>query len=182
MYQGSLVRLRRVDPANDLEDRYRWMNDPAVVDTLGMRPGRLSRDQVRQYLEASAKSSESFVEWAIEALDTGRHIGGCTIRDFNNVSRSAELGIAIGEAEYRGRGYGTDTVRLLVQIGFEQFNLNRIWLKANAENQPGLRCYAKAGFTQEGVLRQQGFINGRYYDTVVMAILRSEYDAAAGRP
>jgi len=181
MYQGQLVRLRRVDPANDVEDRYRWMNDPAVVDTLGMRPGRLSRDQVRQYLDASAKSSEGFVEWAIEALDTGRHIGGCAIRDFDHVSHSAELGIAIGEAEYRGRGYGTDTIRLLVQIGFEQFNLNRIWLKAHADNLRGIRCYMKAGFTQEGVLRQEGFINGRYFDTVVLAILRSEYEAGAGR-
>ncbi len=181
MYQGKLVRLRRVDPASDTDDRYRWMNDPGVTDTLGMRPGRLSKEEVRKYLELTAASSDSVVEWAIEAFETGAHIGGCTLRGFNHVARSAEIGIAIGEAEYRGRGYGTDAVRLLIQIGFEQFNLNRIWLTANAGNTAGLKAYTKAGFTQEGLLRQYGYINGHYYDTVIMAILRSEYDAGKGR-
>jgi len=176
MYQEKLVRLRRVDPAGDLEDRYRWMNDRAVTDTPGMRPGRLSREEVRRYLEAAAASSDSFVEWAIEDLKTGAHIGGCTIRGFNHVARSAELGIVIGEAEYRGRGYGTDAVRLLVQIGFEQYNLNRIWLTANAGNAAGIRAYEKAGLVREGLMRQYGFINGSYYDAVIMAILRDDYE------
>jgi len=181
MYQGKLVRFRRVDPLRDLDDRCRWMNDPGVTDTLGMRPARSSREETRKYLETAAASSDSLVEWAIEDLATGKHIGGCTIRAFNHIARSAELGIAIGEAEFRGKGYGTDAVRLLVQIGFEQFNLNRIHLSANANNKAGIRAYEKAGFSHEGLRRQHGFINGRYYDSVIMAILRSEYEAGKGR-
>lgn len=180
MYEGKLVRLRRVDPVRDLDDRYRWMNDPAVTNTLGMRPARLSREEIRKYLELSAATSDSHVEWAIETLD-GIHIGGCTIRNLNQTARSAELGIAVGEAEYRGKGYGTDTVRLLVQIGFDQFNLNRIWLIANAGNLAGIRAYEKAGFAVEGRMRQYGFVNGAYYDAVIMAILRGEYENGKGR-
>lgn len=176
MYEGKLVRLRRVDPGKDLDDRYRWMNDPAVANTLGMRPGRLSREEIRSYLESAAASSEAFVEWAIEDLHRGTHIGGCTIRSFNHVARSAELAILIGEAEYRGKGYGTDAVRLLLHIGFDQFNLNRIWLTVNAHNAAGLRAYEKAGLVREGRLRQYGFINGSYYDAVIMAILRADYE------
>lgn len=180
MYTGQLVRLRRADPSRDLEDRYRWMNDPAVVDTLGMRPGRLSREEIRKYLELTASASDSMVEWAIETHE-GIHIGGCAIRNFDQTARSAELGIAIGEAAFRSKGYGTDAVRLLVMIGFAQFNLNRIWLRANAGNTAGIRAYEKAGFTREGLLRQYGFINGRYYDSVIMAILREEYESGKGR-
>lgn len=179
MYTGEKVRLRRVDPVRDVEDRYRWQNDPAVVNTLGMRPGRLSREEIRKYLETAASSHDSFVEWAIETHG-GIHIGGCTIRNFNHVARSAELAIMIGEAEYRGKGYGTDAMRLLVQIGFEQFNLNRLWLTVVASNLAGIRAYEKAGFTREGLLRQYGFINGRYYDSAIMAILRGEYESGKG--
>lgn len=180
MYTGALVRLRRVEPDRDVDDRYRWMNDPAVVATLGMRPGRLSREEIRSYLERAASSSDSLLEFAIESLD-GIHIGGCTIRNFNHVSRSAELAIALGEGEYRGKGYGTDAVRLLVRVGFEQFNLNRIWLTVQAGNLAGIRAYEKAGFVREGLLRQYGFVNGAYYDSALMAILRSEFESGKGR-
>ena len=180
MYTGRLVRLRRVDPTRDLDDRYRWMNDPDVMNTLGMRPARLSREEIRKFLELAAASSDTAVEWAIETLD-GTHIGGCTLRAFDHVARSANLAIFIGEGEYRSRGYGTDAVRLLVEIGFEQFNLNRIYLSVNAENLAGIQAYEKAGFTREGLLRSYGFINGRYYDSALMAILRAEYEAGKGR-
>lgn len=68
-----------------------------------------------------------------------------------------------------------------MQIGFEQFNLNRIWLTANARNTAGIRAYEKAGFTRDGLLRSYGYINGLYYDSVIMAILRDEYEAGKGR-
>lgn len=156
------------------------MNDPAVTSTLGMRPARLSKDEVRGFLERAAASSDSFVEFAIETLD-GRHIGGCTIRNFNHVARSAELAIMIGEGDCRGKGFGTDAVRLLVQVGFEQFNLNRIWLTVQAGNLAGIRAYEKAGLAREGLLRQYGFVNGAYYDSAIMAILRDEFDSGKGR-
>lgn len=100
MYMSKRVRLRRVDPLHDLDDRHRWMNDPQVVRYLGMRPAGLSRDEVKKYLEKCATDSADLVEFAIETLD-GRHIGGCTLRGFNHVARAAEFAIAIGEADCR---------------------------------------------------------------------------------
>jgi RimJ/RimL family protein N-acetyltransferase len=177
VYSGKRVTLRRVDPARDVEDRYRWMNDPETVRYLGMRPQRLSREEARKYLEACAASSDP-MEFAIEA--DGRHIGGCCLRALHHVARSAEFGIVIGEAEYRGKGYGTEVAALMVRIGFEQFNLNRIWLVVNAENAAGRRAYEKAGFQTEGVMRSYGFDNGRYYDAHLMAVLRSDYEQRKG--
>ena len=180
MYTGRRVRLRRTDPARDLEDRYRWMNDPATLEWLGMRPARLSREEVRNYLEETARNSSNLVEFAIETLE-GRHIGGATLRNFNHVARSAEFAISIGEAEYRGKGYGTEVTALMAQIGFEDFNLNRIWLIAYAPNVGAIRAYEKAGFVREGVARQYAYLHGRYVDGVYMAILRSDWEAAKGR-
>ncbi|MDB4894856.1 MAG: GCN5-related N-acetyltransferase [Firmicutes bacterium] len=155
------------------------MNDPETVRHLGMRPARLSREEIRDFLSGAAAGRPDSVEFAVETLD-GRHIGGCSLRGFNQVARSAEFAIVIGSGEYRGKGYGTEVTRLAVAVGFEQFNFNRIWLTVSEENLAGVRAYAKAGFVKEGLLRQNGFANGRYYNVYVMSILRDEYERARG--
>ncbi|MDF2630474.1 MAG: putative acetyltransferase [Symbiobacteriaceae bacterium] len=175
MYYAERVRLRRVNPELDTDDRYRWLNDPDTVRYLGMRPARLSREEVRSYLEKCADSARDIAEFAIETSD-GCHIGGTCLRAFNHTARSAEFGICIGEEDFRGQGYGTEVTRLMVKIGFEEFNLNRIWLHVSADNPAGVRAYEKAGFQREGWLRQHGFINGKYYDAYLMAVLREEYE------
>jgi len=179
MYMSKRVRLRRVDPVNDVDDRYRWMNDPHVVKFLGMRPARLSREQVKKYLEQCAAEASEIVEFAIETHD-GRHIGGCTLRGFNRVSHAAEFGIAIGEADYRGKGFGTEVTRLVLKIAFEEFNLNRVWLHVNEDNPGAWKAYEKAGFVKEGLLRQDTYVGGRYYNSYIMAALRSEYENPKG--
>jgi RimJ/RimL family protein N-acetyltransferase len=67
---------------------------------------------------------------------------------------------------------------MLVRHGFETLNLNRIWLHVYANNPAGVRAYEKAGFRREGVLRQSCYQGGRYWDTIVMAVLREEWNAA----
>ena len=78
----------------------------------------------------------------------------------------------IGEAAYRGRGYGTDAVRALVRFGFDQMNLHRVWLQAFAFNPAGLAAYRKAGFVEEGRLREELYQDGGYHDVVVMGVVR----------
>ena len=58
---------------------------------------------------------------------------------------------------------------------FRTLNLNRIWLHVFEFNERALRAYEKVGFVREGVLRQDVFREGRYWNTVVMGILRDEW-------
>jgi RimJ/RimL family protein N-acetyltransferase len=63
----------------------------------------------------------------------------------------------------------------MVGYAFETLNLNRIWLNVYEYNQRGVRAYEKVGFRREGVLRQDTFRDGRYWDTIAMAVLREEW-------
>ena len=89
--------------------------------------------------------------------------------------RTAELQIRIGEGAERGAGRGSEAVVLLLNFGFRDLNLNRIFLHVFANNEPALRMYEKVGFTREGVLRRAAYIDGSYVDIVVMGILREEH-------
>ena len=101
-------------------------------------------------------------------------IGNCAVFDLDWAARSAELGIMIGEKSVWNQGYGTEVMTLLLKHGFETLNLNRVCLRVYAENVRARRAYVKAGFVEEGCMRQAVYKYGRYDDVILMSVLASE--------
>ena len=56
--------------------------------------------------------------------------------------------------------------------------MNRVWLKVYEDNERGRRAYERVGFRQEGVLREDVWREGRYWDSILMSVLRQEWLAA----
>ncbi|MBV8172723.1 MAG: GNAT family N-acetyltransferase [Candidatus Eremiobacteraeota bacterium] len=92
----------------------------------------------------------------------------------------AALGIAIHEPRYWARGLGTDAVRTLVDGAFRVRPLIRIELTVFPENARAIRCYERAGFAREGILRRYVYKEGTYRDVLMMSVLHEEW--LAGRP
>ena len=69
-------------------------------------------------------------------------------------------------------------MHLLLRIGFETLNLNRIFLRVDEANKAGIRAYEKSGFIHEGRFRQGVYQNGEYRDLLPMSVLRSEWKFA----
>jgi RimJ/RimL family protein N-acetyltransferase len=104
-----------------------------------------------------------------------KFIGICGLHNLRDIYHSAELRILIFDKDAVGKGIGTEAVKLLVDYGFNRLNLHRIWLGVNADNERAVKCYLKAGFKEEGRLREDIFYHGKYADAVRMGILRSEW-------
>ena len=132
----------------------------------------------REWLEGLYKDREKFA-FAIVLKEGNRLLGSCELRLGPAAHRTAVLGIGIAEAEFRGKGYGTEALRLLLEYGFGTLNLNRIELKVFANNPRGIRCYEKCGFRREGVLRDSRWWNGRWWDTFEYGILAREWQSAS---
>jgi RimJ/RimL family protein N-acetyltransferase len=88
----------------------------------------------------------------------------------------AELGIALHETRFWNGGYGTDAVRTLVDGAFRALPLQRIELFVYPDNARAIRCYEKAGFAREGVLRSREYRRGQYDDVVIMSVLHEEWE------
>jgi RimJ/RimL family protein N-acetyltransferase len=99
------------------------------------------------------------------------------LTDLDRFNGSAQVGIFIGESDEWGKGYGTDAVRALVDFGFAELRLERIWLEVGTENPRAKRSYEKAGFTHEGTFRHDRWEGGRYTDGHVMSILQDEWQS-----
>jgi len=172
--EGQRVRLRPVQPG-DLPKFAEWLADPEVRRWLAAIPETPTlQDEVEWYEDSRANPDN--VLWAIETLE-GQLIGTTELRLAPHAQR-AELGIAIQDKSQWNKGYGTETIRLLLEYGFEDLELNRIELTVDEANARGRRCYEKCGFREEGLLRQHRLVEGQFGNTVMMAILRGEWDGA----
>jgi RimJ/RimL family protein N-acetyltransferase len=184
MLTGKLTRLRPLDVA-DLDRYLEWINDPEVVQFLGGTLPLVSRLAETDWLERTARKDVAYgdVTLAIETLE-GRHIGSIALHNPKQRDRHCSLGIMIGDKEYWSRGYGTDAIRTLLRLAFDEMNLNRVWLTVDEDNARGIACYRKCGFIEEARLRQDRYCAGRYHDTLIMGVLASEFRAieTAGPP
>ena len=111
------------------------------------------------------------VQMIICETGSDRPVGSVYVRDVDRTHHKAEYGIFIGEADARGKGYGTAAAKLMIRYCFEEMNLHRLFLRVYAENQQAIKSYEKAGFEREALLRDDVCINGNYRDIVLMGIL-----------
>ena len=176
MIIGERIRLRKVE-REDLPSFVSWINEPEVRAGLALNLP-VSSDEERSWYEEMIKrpAAEHTLAIDIAAEDTWRLIGSTSFFRFDWVSRSAEFGILLGDRNFWNQGYGTETTRLMIRHGFENLNLNRIFLRVFDTNPRARRVYEKAGFVHEGTLRQDRFTAGVYGDTHMMSILKSEWD------
>ncbi len=178
MLQGEKVLLRAIQ-REDLPLLNQFNNDLAVEVAGGGDPpmpqalARLEADYERGWSDGGRDG----ISFAIEA--EGQLIGSCGLFNVDEVARTAELGIGIGDKTYWGRGYGREAIRLLVDYGFRHHRLHKVWLKVHARNQRAIRAYAACGFVEEGRQRQQVWSDGAYDDLVLMGVLRDAWTTPA---
>lgn len=177
MIYGKRIRLRAIE-RKDLPTFVVWLNDPEVRQGISIyRP--FSEADEEKWFEGVLAGDADARPFAIEAHSAGdewRLIGNCGFHIIDWRSRSAELGIFIGEKSDRDQGYGSEAMILLVRYGFETLNMNRICLRVFSYNQRAIHVYEKLGFIHEGRMRQAHFYQGEYADVLWMSLLRSEYE------
>ncbi len=175
MIYGERLRLRAAE-REDLSRFVTWLNDPEVRQFLLLNLP-LSMAQEERWFEAMTKAppAEHVLVIEVREGDGWKPVGNTSLMDIDWTNRLAEVGIFIGEKAYWGQGYGREVMRLMLKHGFETLNLNRIWLRVYEHNLRGIRAYEHAGFRHEGRLRQAVYKEGRYYDVLLMAVLRSEW-------
>lgn len=154
---------------NDIEVEVAGGGDPPMPQSL---------ERLQAEFDANAQKGGRDGTWfAIEA--DGKLIGQCGLYgfdDFRGVPHRCDLGIAIGDKAYWGRGYGREAVALLIDYAFTHWNVERIGLQTNSGNERAIRSYRAVGFVEEGRLRKHTWNNGKFHDTVCMSILREEWE------
>ncbi|WP_347338301.1 GNAT family N-acetyltransferase [Tumebacillus amylolyticus] len=114
------------------------------------------------------------IRWGIARKEDDRLVGTVLMYKLSRKFASAEIGFELAK-EFWGRGVMTEVLEQVVQFGFEELALNRLEASFATENVGSRRVLEKNGFVYEGTLRDKWYMNGRYWDGVVMGLLRKDY-------
>jgi len=175
MISGEKIRLRALEKS-DLTKVWEWVNDEEVMWFWAAPRNTQSLAEVEQWFarlqELAGYSSKQFI---IEN-EEGMPIGRIFYEHLDTRHQRTEVGMQIGEKEYWGRGYGTDTMITFLDYLFNELGLHRVYLRFQSYNTRALKCYEKCGFVQEGILRRHSFARGEYHDDLMMGILRDEFN------
>ena len=174
--ESGRVFLRPFEPT-DAELYRRWRADAGPMALAGWNdraPLSLAQSAARMDRLATDQGKDYYT-FMICLLSDNRPIGEVALSELDLRNGSAEVGIFIGEVDEWGKGYGTDAVSALVDFGFRELRLERIWLNVWTGNDRARRLYEKAGFVLEATLRNDRYEGGRYTSGHVMSILRDEW-------
>jgi len=121
--------------------------------------------------ESAYRGNDGFQPFAIVVDE--ELVGMCCFWGIDLHNRRAHLGIGIGE-EHRGRGIGTDATRVMLHYAFVDRGWHRVQLEVLATNTAALRSYEKAGFREDGRMRESAWVRGAFVDEVYMSVLATD--------
>lgn len=169
---GRNLYLRPASP-DDIANTQHWL---LTSEPQCFSPHPVTVESAATAVESFKKSlgdplSQTFV--VVRKKDS-QPVGRTWYAGLNLQNRSATVEILIDPTERR-QGYGAEGLRLICGYLFDQRGLNRISSCAAKDNHAGVAVLEKAGFTQEGDLRQYYYYNGEYHDAVLFAMMRFEF-------
>jgi RimJ/RimL family protein N-acetyltransferase len=172
--EGPLVRLRRPERA-DLLEVFDWYNDPQIVSPFD----RFELDTFEEFsaaVEAAPGEPRSLApRWVVERSADHRRLGLVGHYRPHPVLETVDVWYVIGDPGDRGKGYGREAVRLLVDWLFREEDLERVGATCDVANLPSSRLLERLGFRLEGTMRSSLFHHGGWHDVRVYGVTRSEW-------
>ena len=152
----------------------KWLNDSAVTDGLNKTQDVTTLENEIEYITESNKKGKYF--FGIVKKENDELIGSCSFHKIDFINKTGTIGILIGEKENRGKGYGSDTLKVLLDYGFKELCFHNINLTVYSFNESGIECYKKVGFKEVGRNREVRWHDGKWHDLIYMDMLEDEFN------
>ena len=177
MIEGKRVRLRSFE-LSDLDEIMKHWSNIELRNFVGSADrGPASRNDEEEWIRNTWKQHQErkAFTFAIETIADHKLMGGTSLFNIDWTSRSAMVGISIYDPENWGKGYGQESMNLILSFAFRNLNLNRVELGTFDFNKRAQKCYLKVGFKEVGRRRKACFIDGKYRDDIIMDMLKDEW-------
>ena len=171
---GKQVSLRALSEADATGPYLEWFNDAEVCAGNSHYLFPYTPNQALAYIKDVTEISRNLV-LAIEENSSKKHIGNVSLQCINNIHRSAEFSIILGDKNCWGKGYGYEVATLIFTHGFNELNLQRIYCGTPEFNTGMIKLAIKLVMREEGRRKKAFYKSGSYHDILEFAILKEEF-------
>ena len=130
---------------DDYKISTKWRNNRDITNSLGGNYFFVSSEREKKWIENSINNDKNNIRLAICLKENNEYIGNVNLININWINRNAEFSIFIGEKKDWGKGYATESTKLMLNFGFNQRNLHRIYLTVLENNKVAIHIYEKLG-------------------------------------
>lgn len=155
----------------DIQFFTKWYNDFETRAKIGAVDPTNSFE-AEKIIEKNDKDSIWFA--VVRKLDN-KVIGETGLLRMFPAWATTDLTIILPDKEHQHKGYGTETINLIMDYAFGYLNFNRMSIGVVGFNDSALSFYKKVGFKKEGIQQEGYYYNYKYYDFVMMRILKREF-------
>lgn len=176
MLLGELVQLDAIEK-EDLPVLKKWRNLPEFRKHF-REYRELNNEMQLQWYEAKVVNDNTTEMFAIRDRESLELLGCVGLAYINWVHRHADLSLYVGwqNSYIDDLGYAEESCRLLLNYAFAEIGLNKVWTEIYKFDHKKNTLYNKLGFQQDGMLRQNYFYDGRWWDSRILSILAAEYE------
>lgn len=169
---GERVKLRPLVRA-DLAYLRKWSRDAEIRGLIG-EVASMSKAESEKFLEKVRADTER-AWFMVIVRENEKVIGEAGLLRMDRAWHATDVSVIIGEKKEWGKGYGTETIALLLDYAFRHLKFHRVAVGVVGFNERALRFWEKLGFRKEGVQRDGYYYDGKYHDFVLMSILEDEF-------
>lgn len=179
LFEARDIRFGPIDHDAHPDIESRWTHAAEFMRLMELKPVRpLSPAMVKKQYEAVEKDMDeqkNLFYFTIRARQDDRLIGKAVIEWVDWTNGNGYIRLGIGEAEFRGKGYGSQALSLLLCYAFGELNLFRVTAVVPAYNEGALRLFQKFGFMEEVRRRKAMPRDGEFWDIVGFGLLNAEW-------
>jgi len=171
-YEGCRIYLSPLD-IEDYQTITKWMNDETLSSGIGNITKLISELSEKNWIETVCKNCE--YHFAVVNKEDDKLLGIYGLEEKDSVSRRFHVGGFIGEPDNRGKGYGTEALKLITKFAFEILNAQSLFSDINSFNLVSVKAAEKSGYKKVGTFRKSVYYNMEYHDSILIDIIREDY-------
>jgi RimJ/RimL family protein N-acetyltransferase len=183
LFEEKDIRFGPIDHETHPEIEAKWTHDAEFMRLMEIKPVRpLSPALVKKQYEAIEKEMDeekNLFYFTIRAREDDRLIGKALIEYVDWTNGNGYIRFGIGEPESRGKGYGSQALKMLLRYAFGELNLFRVTAVVPAYNECAIHLCRKFGFVEEVRRRKALHRDGEFWDIVGFGLLNTEWQNQA---
>ncbi|WP_418878450.1 GNAT family N-acetyltransferase [Xylanibacter rarus] len=171
MEERIYLRALEID---DYKISIKWRKDDQIWNMLGGPKYFVSEAYEKKWVEDTIFNSKD-VKLAICLIENDKYIGNVYMTDIDEINRSCNSHVLIGDKNYWGKGYAREALLKAIKYMFEERNIHRIQANVLESNELSLKMHKKCGYKVDGLLRDAVYKSGRYQNQYVLSLLKEEF-------